>query len=265
VILPKEGTPFYFHEDNGVKTLAMLQMVSQAVILAGGKGERLGPLTQSRPKVMVEAFGRPLIDYQLRWLSSYGVQEIVIAAGHLGGVIKDYFGDGSKWKVSITYAVEERALGRGGGLKHALLSIDRLDKPVLAMNGDVICNLNLKELFAYHTQRAAMATIVSVQLKCPYGVLDIDADSSIKGFKEKPELALWINAGIYIIQPEVRELLPDVGDHEEITFPELAEKGQLQAFQTRAFWKAVDTVKDLNELNAEMEKLFFQAFLQSAH
>jgi NDP-sugar pyrophosphorylase family protein len=239
-------------------------MLSKVIILAGGKGERLWPLTADRPKGMVEILGKPLLEYQLRWLRSQGIKDVTMACGYLSDVIQDYFGDGQEWELKISYSVEKSALGRGGAVKQALSGLQPLMAPVLVMNGDNICDLNLKELFAFHNQTGAVATIVCVPLKCPYGIVDLNGNSLIAGFQEKPELPHWVNAGIYVFNPEVYDLLPVVGDHEIITFPELARNGRLHAYKTRTFWKGIDTAKDLSELNAQLEQLYFQPILNQS-
>jgi NDP-sugar pyrophosphorylase family protein len=108
-----------------------------------------------------------------------------------------------------------------------------------------------------------MASIVSVPLRSPYGIVEVADNSLVTGFTEKPELPFWINAGIYLLNRRIVEQLPDVGDHETMTFPQLAKDGALRVFKTRAFWKTIDTVKDLTETRSEFEQLVFGAFLQS--
>jgi NDP-sugar pyrophosphorylase family protein len=108
-----------------------------------------------------------------------------------------------------------------------------------------------------------MATLVSVPLNSPYGILDFRDETLICGFREKPELPFWINAGIYIINPAIKDVLPTKGDHETMTFPQLAEQGQLRVFKSRAFWRTIDTVKDLTDVRADFEQMLFGAFLQS--
>lgn len=237
--------------------------MNRAIILAGGKGERLRPYTEDRPKCMIPVLGNPLLGFQLRLLSSYGFNRISICCGYLNEVLQEHFGDGTKYGVKIDYLVEETPLGRGGALRRALESIPPSPEPVLAMNGDLLTNLNLADLIAFHKQHNPMATIVSVPLRSPYGILEVTGESTVSGFTEKPELPFWINAGIYLLNPAILKELPEVGDHETSTFPQLAENGALRVFKTRAFWRTIDTVKDLTETRNEFEQLVFGAFLQS--
>lgn len=240
--------------------------MSHAFIIAGGKGERLKPHTENKPKCMVPVMGQPLLAHSIRWLVSYGFSDVTICCGYLHKIILDYFDDGSKFGANITYVKEESPLGRGGAFKEAFKQWSgQLDQPVLGINGDIITNLNLQELLKFHTVSAGLATIVATPLTSPYGIIDINQEGIVHGFREKPRLPFWINAGIYVFEPAIAELLPDHGDHETLTFPYLAEKGHLKAFKAdNAFWRSVDTVKDLNELRDECEQIFYGSFLGKA-
>lgn len=234
--------------------------MTRVVILAGGKGERLRPLTEDRPKCMVSVMGRPILSYALQWLSLYGLTDITISCGYLHEPIRDYFGDGRKFGVRINYVVEAEPLGRGGALKKSIQSFGEPKEPVIALNGDLLTNLNLSDLLSFHNMQGGYATIVTVPLMSSYGIVDISQDGRVQGFREKPELPFWINAGIYVLSPQLTPLLPERGDHEVETFPLLAQEGKLKAFKTQSFWRTIDTVKDVSELRADLEQLFMGAF-----
>lgn len=233
----------------------------RAIILAGGKGERLRPFTDDRPKPMVEVLGIPIIGYQIQWLQAQGVTEIVISCGYRCEVIQGYFGEGQKWGVRIDYSVEETPLGRGGGIKKAMGMLPEGDDPIIATNGDIITNFNVQPLVEAHRCSGDLATVVLTPFVSPYGIVEVSDDSRVVGFREKPVLPYWINGGIYVLSREVYGCLPDRGDHEDTTFPQLASEGKLGAFKTQAFWRAVDTVKDLSEVNRELEKRLISSFL----
>lgn len=234
--------------------------MKEAIILAGGRGERLRPLTEDRPKCMIDILGSPILAYQIRWLKAYGVQKIVLACGYLHEIIQQYFGDGTKHGVEIEYLVEQKVLGRGGALKRALLQLQgKEEEPVLCLNGDNVCNLSIKEFLEFHQLHRPLATIVTVPLRSPYGIVEIGQGDTVIGFTEKPELPYGVNAGIYLMDRKIIEFLPDVGDHEVETFPRLAEEGKLKAFRSRCFWRTVDTTKDVGELKSELEKIFMGA------
>lgn len=239
--------------------------MKNAIILAGGKGERLRPFTENRPKCMVPVLGNPLLAFQLRWLKAHGVENVAICCGYLNEVIKEHFGDGKQYGIKIDYLVETEPLGRGGALKTGMQHFNGVKEPVLAVNGDAITNLDLTAFRNFHVANKGVVTLVSVPLVSPYGIVDFaDQSSTVSGFTEKPQLPFWINAGIYILDPSVVPLLPDKGDHEETTFPQLAKNGELKAFKTNCFWKPVDTVKDLSELRNQIETMLLGAFFQSA-
>lgn len=233
----------------------------KAIILAGGKGERLRPFTDDRPKPMVEVLGIPILGYQIQWLQAQGVTHIVISCGYRCEVIQEYFGDGQKWGVDITYSVEETPLGRGGGIKQAFSLLPPGDDPLVATNGDIITNFSLQPVIEAHGRCGALATIVLTPFISPYGIVEVSGDSRVLRFQEKPLLPYWINGGIYILSRGVYPYLPDQGDHEETTFPQLAQEGKLAAFKISTFWRAVDTVKDLSEVNQELEKRLINSFL----
>lgn len=235
--------------------------LDKAVILAGGQGQRLRPLTTDKPKCMVEVLGMPLIAYQLHWLRSNGIKQVVVACGYQWQCIEEYFGSGTKYGISLAYEIETEPLGRGGALKAGLRKFDlQPDESVLGINGDILTNLRIDELSTFHNQTAAEATVVTVPLQSPYGIMEIDAQSKITAFREKPLLPYDINAGIYAFRSSAVDLLPDRGDHESTTFPQLAKEGKLAAFRKNIFWKPVDTIKDLGELKAELEQFLLQSF-----
>ncbi len=231
-----------------------------AIVLAGGKGERLRPFTEDRPKPMVEIMGIPILSYQLQWLQGQGVSDFIISCGYRHEVIEAHFGSGERWGVNVTYSIEKEPLGRGGALRLALGKIPGDEEVVIATNGDIITNLRLAPVLEAHRARRLLASIVLTPFVSPYGIVEVDGDERVTHFREKPELPYWINAGIYILSPRLRDRLPDRGDHELTTFPELARAGQLGAFKSEAYWRGVDTIKDVNEVAAELQKRLLNFF-----
>jgi NDP-sugar pyrophosphorylase family protein len=227
----------------------------RAIVLAGGRGERLRPYTNDRPKPMVELKGYPILAYQLSWLQEYGVGEIVISCGYLHHVIEAYFGDGSVYGLDIKYAVEEKALGRGGGIKAAFAFLDpaHADEPVVVTNGDIITDLDLTTMVEAHTAKGVLASVYLTPLYSPYGIANVDPEGYVVEFREKPELPYWINGGVYVFSPGTYPYLPDVGDLEDSTFPQLSTARQLAGHLSRAYWRAVDTAKDLSEISRELD------------
>ena len=226
-------------------------MIKLAIILAGGKGERLRPLTNDRPKPMVEINDKPILAYIIEQLKKCGVEEMVFACSYMHEVIEGFVGDGSRFGIKAKYTLEDPPRGRGGGIKQAMGSLPDGWGDVIVVNGDQLWKIDIEALTALHVGRNALVTAVVVPLRSPYGIVDFNAEKEVIGFREKPELPFWINAGIYIFSKEIRDLLPDVGDHETETFPKLP-KERFIVFESRDYWRGVDTVKDRTEAEKEV-------------
>ena len=224
----------------------------QAIILAGGLGERLRPFTSDRPKTMVEVGGAPILAYQLAWLRASGVDRFVISCGYRHDVIEDRFGNGEALGVQIEYAIEREKLGTGGGLKLALGAADLNEPYILATNGDILTDMDVASIIDLHVSADNLATISLTQLQSPYGIVDSDEAHRVTAFHEKPLLPFWLSAGVYALSPAIRALLPDKGDHERSTFPQIAQDGRLGAYKSLAHWRAIDTAKDLSEAETEL-------------
>ncbi len=230
-------------------------MIKYAIILAGGKGERLRPLTNDRPKPMVEVNGKPILLYQIENLINIGVETIVLSCGYKAEVIQEYFGDGSKFGFKALYAVEETPLGRGGGIKKAMKQLPEDWQECYILNGDILTRINLKQLAIQHAKTGAEVTVSVVPLRSPYGIVDFNEQDQILGFKEKPELPYWLNAGMYVFSERVFDMLPDIGDHETETFPRL-KKEEFYVYKSNAYWRGIDTVKDHTEAEKEVAQIF---------
>ena len=224
-----------------------------AVLIAGGKGERLRPLTNERPKPMVEVLGKPLMAYQVDWLIGQGVDHFVISCGYLPEVIEDYFADGSSLGVSFEYAIEQTPLGRGGGLRQGLQRVPASEALVLGTNADVLSEQELAPMIEQHRADANVATILLTPYVSQFGIVKSDG-RKVTSFVTNPVLPHWINGGVYVLSREMESLLPDVGDHEDSTFPELAAQGRLGAFHSDARWRGVDGLKDHSNLEKEFAK-----------
>ena len=230
----------------------------KAIILAGGKGERLRPFTNNRPKGMVKVEGKPILEYQINWLVQYGVTEIIFACGYKYEVIKEYFEDGKKSSLKISYSVEENPLGRGGGVKKAWEKIKN-NEPIIVTNGDIYTDMDLERAIQAHKEQnkkhGTIATICLFPYKSPYGIVRFGENGIVESFEEKRALPFWVNGGIYIFEHEVKDYLPVTGDHETTTFQELAAKNLIYAYKSIDYWKGIDTVKDLNEFIYEKKAL----------
>ena len=214
----------------------------EAIILAGGKAERLGDAAGGRPKALVEIAGRPLAGYQVQQLAAAGVDRVIVscAEGHerlfeaaLGGVGPE-----------IVAVGEAEPLGRGGGIRLAA-ALRREPGDVFALNGDELVDVDLERMLGLQRTSDAAATIAVVPLRSPFGVVDLDGDV-VSGFREAPQLeGHWVSCGIYVLGEEALARFPERGDHETTTFPELAGEGRLRAHRHEGLWLTVNTPKDL--------------------
>jgi NDP-sugar pyrophosphorylase family protein len=213
----------------------------EAIILAGGKAERLGEAAGGRPKALVELAGRPLAAYQVEQLAAAGVTRVLVscAAGQAGAFEAALNGIGP----DVVAVPEPEALGRGGGIRYAAQA-RREQGDIFALNGDELVDVDLSQLLALHRDREAAATITVVPLRSPFGVVDLD-DDLVTGFREAPRLDQWVSCGIYVLGEDALERFPERGDHETSTFPDLAAQGRLRALQHEGVWLTVNTPKDL--------------------
>jgi NDP-sugar pyrophosphorylase family protein len=173
-----------------------------------------------------------------------------MSVGYRAEVIQDRIGDGGRLGIKVEYAVEDTPLGRGGGMKLAARELPFADEGWFAMNGDVLARFPLADLAAHHRRISALSTIALAAYRSNWGLATLEGDF-VLGFVQSPHLPYWINGGIYAMEPEVIDMLPDKGDHEDTTFPELALSGRLGGYKIEGYWRGIDTVKDLKEANAE--------------
>jgi NDP-sugar pyrophosphorylase family protein len=226
----------------------------KAVILAGGAGTRLRPLTYVMPKCMLPVAGRPLLERTIRYLGDFGINEFVVCVAYLKDQIENAFGDGSKLGVKIEYAEADLPLGTGGQLKTA----ERFIKGrFLAMNGDIVTSLNIHKLLATHEIKGGIGTLAlkKYEVKVPYGYVSVRPDWSIERFEEKPTLSFSANAGIYIFEQRLFDYLPQgkVTSLEREIFPTLLAKGErLNSYFGEAKWADVGSMVDFERVNDEI-------------
>ena len=224
----------------------------KAVILAGGLGKRLRPLTDERPKPMIEVLDQPIIEWQIKWFKKFRIEEIVICVGYLKEHIIDYIGSGSKFGVKVGYAVEEEPLGTGGALKNAQSLLGGAENDGFFMvNGDILTDIDPNIL----RDDMASSALAVVPLRSPYGVIELDGSSNIIGFVEKPQIKdRWINAGVYYFGSEVFNYLPDSGNIEVTALPVMIKDRKIRAIRyEKSFWRSIDSHKDIEEAGREIK------------
>ena len=217
----------------------------EALLLAGGKGERLGAAAEGRPKPLVPVAGHPLAAYQVSRLAAAGVDRVIVscAAGSEPLFESQLAGLGPE----IVTVGEPAPLGRGGGLRLAA-SARAETGPVYALNGDELLDVDLEALLAFHRERAPAATIAVAPMPSSFGVVELEPDDRVAAFREAAPLPHWVNAGLYVLDDEALKRLPERGDHETTTFPELASEDRLLAFRHTGIWLTVNTPKDLRRV-----------------
>lgn len=211
-VLDAQHRPIGLHSVR--RLLAPCVRANSAVILAGGKGVRLLPLTATVPKPMIPVAGRPILERLVLHLVGHGVTTIYLAVSYLAHVIEEHFDDGHAFGCRIHYLREDRPLGTGGPL--ALLG-DRLSEPLLVLNGDLVTQCDVGAMIDFHEERGFDATfgVRTHQVDIPYGVADVEGDRLV-GLREKPSEQMLINSGIYVISPQVLGRVP-VGEEFPIT------------------------------------------------
>src|SRR5215212_993669 len=217
----------------------------QALILAGGEGTRLRPLTTTFPKPVVPLVDRPFIGFMLDWLRGHGVDEVIMGCGHMADGVRAVLGDGSGFGVKLSFVEEPRPLGTGGALKFAE---DLLDERFLMLNGDVLTDLDVTAQLALHEQRGARATLALTPVEDPsaYGLVRLDGDGAVSEFVEKPAPDQIdthnISAGIYVLERDVLGLLEPgaPASIERDVFPRLVGDG-LYAYVGEGYWLDIGT------------------------
>jgi len=222
-----------------------------AILLVGGFGTRLMPLTKNTPKPMLTVAGVPVTEHQIAMAKAAGISEIVLATSYLSDVFIPYFGDGSKWGIKIKYAVEKEPLGTGGAIRNAAQLLDSIESVVI-LNGDVLSSHNLGEQIRQHEANDADVTLhlTEVQDARAFGCVPTDSNGRVTAFLEKMEnpVTNQINAGCYVFNPRVVSTIPlnTVVSVERETFPELVASGaKVFGYVENAYWLDIGTPRAL--------------------
>lgn len=220
----------------------------KAIILAGGKGKRLRPITDYVPKPLVPLKNIPIIEWQIKYLKNFGIKEIIVCTGYKTEMIQDFLSMKNNFGIKITISIEKIPLGTAGAIKLAGKLIK--DKSFLVMNGDTITNIDLKKLLKKSNAVAA------IELRTKFGVMEIK-DDKINQFREKKEISnVWMNAGIYHLQHTILKDLPKKGDIEKTIFPEYAKKDKLNTVKFKNIqWFSIDSFKDIEECSLIVDKI----------
>jgi NDP-sugar pyrophosphorylase family protein len=219
----------------------------KAIILAGGRGKRLRPVTDYIPKPLVPIKNIPIIEWQIRYLKKFGINEVIICTGYKAEMIESYL-NMKNLGIKISFSIEKSPLGTGGAIKKAGSMIN--EKSFFVINGDTITNIDLKKLSSKKN------AIAAIELRTKYGILETDLEKIIN-FKEKKEIPnTWMNAGIYHLEKQILKELPVKGDIEKTVFPKYAKKGLLDTIKFKNIeWYSIDSFKDMEDCSVKVENI----------
>ncbi len=221
----------------------------RAVIMAGGQGTRLRPLTSNQPKPMIPIVNRPCMEHIIYLLKRHGFEDVVVTLEYLPEVIRGYFGNGSGWGVHIEYSVEEKPLGTAGSVKYVE---DQLQERFVIVSGDALTDVDLSEAVAFHEERGAEVTLVLKEVEDPseFGIVEIGEDGRVTDFKEKPSeeevFSYTANTGIYVLEPGVLREIPEGQEYDfsKELFPRMLDEGRsVYGYVTKGYWEDIGNIE----------------------
>jgi len=226
----------------------------KAIILSGGRGKRLKQITDYIPKSLIPLNNVPIIEWQIKYLKKFGINEIIICTGYKTEQIENYLNTKNNFGAKIYFSKEKIPLGTGGAIKLASKFIK--EKLFFVMNGDIITNIDLNLL------QSKSNVIAAIQLRTKFGILN-PAENIVKSFGEKKIIpTLWMNAGIYFLSKSVMKDLPKKGDIEKTLFPQYAKKGKLGLIKFQnVMWHSIDSYKDMEECAHQIRLKKYEKFL----
>ena len=223
-----------------------------AVIMAGGEGKRLRPLTNSVPKPMLKINGTPILEHIITSLEAAGIRRVFLSVNYQSRIIEDHFRSNTPGGMEIEYLRETRQLGTAGSLS----LLPRLDEPFIVMNGDVLTTVDFAQLFAFHVKHRGIMTVTATEyrVKVPYGILET-ANHFLMNISEKPDITLQCNAGVYALEPEVSDVVPPNQSYDMTTLMrQLVRDGlPVNVFPLHEYWIDVGRPEDLDRAAGEMK------------
>ena len=229
---------------------------NKVILMVGGLGTRLRPLTENVPKPMLNIGGKPILQTIIEQFANYGFINIIMCVNYKYDVIQNYFGDGSKFGVSIDYILENKRMGTAGALS---LLKNKPKKPFFVMNGDLLTDVNFENMLEFHIKNNAVASMCvrEYDLQIPYGVVNVK-DGEIKSIEEKPIHKFFVNGGIYILNPECIDYIPE---NEFYDMPTLIEKlikinKKVIPFPIREYWLDIGRIEEYEKAQIEYKKIF---------
>jgi dTDP-glucose pyrophosphorylase len=251
------------NKDNQIVDLFVLDEIltkkqhkNTVVLMVGGLGTRLMPLTENIPKPMLKVGENPILQTIIEGFSKYGFTNFIMCLGYKSNLIQDYFQDGKAFGVNIEYVVEDKRMGTAGALT---LLQQTIDKPFFVMNGDILTSVNYEQLLDFHESNKSRATMCvrEYDIEVPYGVVELN-DENIISIKEKPIHSFFVNAGIYLLEPECIDLIPN---NEFYDMPVLFEKlldleEKIISYPLKEYWLDIGHINEYKKANKEYKSVF---------
>ena len=227
----------------------------KALILAGGRGKRLRPLTDKIPKSLIPINKKPLIQYTINYLKKFGINEIIICSGYKSKQIQNFLKKKKNFGCKIEYSVEKNPLGTAGAIRNAIKNLS--DESFLVINGDIITNIDLKKILKKPN------TIAANELKTKFGTMEIKNNKILK-FNEKTDVQnVWMNPGLYHLSTGILKILPRTGSLEAEIFPKLAKNKSLHTVKFKnVLWHSIDSFKDIELSSQEINSKKYQKFFK---
>lgn len=235
--------------------LKPINFSNKVVLMAGGLGTRLRPLTDEIPKPLLQVGDKPILETIINGFAKYGFTNIVLSVSYKAEMIEEYFGDGSKFGVNIEYIHENKRMGTAGALS---LMREKLSEPFFVMNGDLLTNINFEHMLEYHLSNNAIATmgVREYDFQVPYGVVNVEGHE-ILNIDEKPVHSFFVSGGVYVFSPDVLDVIPDDYYDMPTLFEKLIEdKKKSISFPIREYWLDIGQMSDFHRANAEYHRVF---------
>ena len=227
----------------------------KAIILAGGRGKRLRPITDKIPKPLIPINNMPLIERTIKYLKKYGISEIIISSGYKSTQIEKFLKKNKNFGCEIIFSNEKTPLGTGGAIKKALKHVN--EKTFLVLNGDIVTNIDLKKILKKPN------TIAANELKTKFGTMDIKNNKILKFNEKKDVTDVWMNPGIYHLSKDIEKLIPKKGSLEGIVFPKMTKNKTLETVKFKnVMWFSIDSHKDIEECSKEIKSKKYSKYFK---
>ena len=227
----------------------------KAIILAGGRGKRLRPITDKIPKPLIPINEKPLIERSIKYLKKYGITDIIVSSGYKSNLIEKFLKKKKNFGCKIMFSNEKTPLGTGGAIKKALRYIN--EESFVVLNGDIVTNIDLKKILKKPN------TIAANELKTKFGTMDIKNNKILKFNEKKDVTDVWMNPGIYHLSKDIERLIPKKGSLEGIVFPKMAKNKTLETIKFKnVLWFSIDSHKDIEECSKEIKSKRYSKYFK---